>query len=85
VHPQDVQTQERFLLLQARRVLLSVFATATALITSILYISVRSWWLLGIGLGISLFMFLLVLLIPTHLFENPIRHARSLQPGDRWQ
>ncbi len=85
VHPRDVQGQERFLLLQARRVLLSIFATATALITSILFISIRSYWLLGIGLGSSLLMFLIILLIPTHLFENPIRHARGLRPGDRWR
>ena len=84
VHPRDVQGQERFLLLQARRILLSIFATATALITSILFISIRSFWLLGIGLGLSLMMFLLVLLIPTHLLENPIRHARGVRPGDRW-
>ena len=84
VHPRDVQGQERFLLLQARRILLSIFATATALITSILFISIRSYWLLGIGLGASLFLFMLVLLIPTHLLENPIRHARGVRPGDRW-
>ena len=85
LHPRDIQGQERFLLLQARRVLLSIFATATALITSILFISIRSYWLLGIGLGLSLMMFLLVLLIPTHLLENPIRHARGVRPGDRWR
>ncbi len=85
LHPRDIQGQERFLLLQARRVLLSIFATATALITSILFISIRSYWLLGVGLGMSLMMFLLVLLIPTHLLENPLRHARGVRPGDRWR
>jgi len=84
VHPQDVQGQERFLLLQARRVLLSIFATATALITSVLFISIRSWWLLGIGLMTSLAMFVLVFFLPTHLLENPLRHARGVRLNEPW-
>jgi len=82
MHPRDIQGQERFLLLQARRVLLSAFATATALITAILFISIRSYWLLGIGFGLSLFMFILVFLVPTHLLENPLRHARGIRRGE---
>ncbi|HSG48976.1 MAG TPA: hypothetical protein VLA43_14240, partial [Longimicrobiales bacterium] len=84
VHPQDSQGQQRFLLLQARRVLLSVFATATALITSILFISIRSYWLLAVGLLSSLAMFVLVFFLPSHLLENPLRHARGIRPHDRW-
>lgn len=80
VHPRDIQAQERFLHLQARRLLLSVFASVTALITSILFISIRSWWLLGIGLFAALVMFIVVLFIPTHLLENPLRHARGIRP-----
>ncbi len=82
VHPQDTQGQERFLLLQARRILLSVFATATALITSILFISIRSYWLLAVGLMSSLIMFVLVFFLPSHLLENPLRHARGIRPHD---
>lgn len=81
VHPRDIQSQERFLHLQARRLLLSIFASVTAVITSILFISIRSWWLLGLGLGAALIMFLVVLFIPTHLLENPLRHARGIRPG----
>jgi predicted unusual protein kinase regulating ubiquinone biosynthesis (AarF/ABC1/UbiB family) len=83
IHPRDIQTQERFLHLQARRLLLSIFATATAVITAILYISVPSWWLLAAGLFASLVMFVLVFLIPTHLLENPLRRARGVRPGLR--
>ena len=36
VHPRDIQGQERFLNLQARRISLSIFATATAAISSII-------------------------------------------------
>ena len=80
VHPRDVQGLERFLHLQARRLLLSIFATATAVITSILFIALGSWWLLGAGLVIALVMFVIVLFIPTHLLENPLRHARGIRP-----
>ncbi len=84
VHPRDVQSQERFLHLQARRLLLSVFAMTTAVITSVLFLALQSWWLLGIGLLASLVMFVLVLFLPTHLLENPLRHARGIRP-DEWR
>ena len=83
VHPRDIQGQERFFNLQARRISLSIFATATAVISSILFISVRSFWLLGGGLLVALLMFVLVFFIPTHLLENPLRHARRVRPGER--
>ena len=78
VHPRDIQSQERFLHLQARRLLLSIFASVTAVITAILFIALRNWWLLGTGLGAALIMFVVVLFIPTHLLENPLRHARGI-------
>lgn len=84
VHPRDVQSQERFLHLQARRLLLSIFATATAVITSVLFIALRNWWLLGAGLSLALVMFVVVLFIPTHLLENPLRHARGVRT-DEWR
>jgi len=83
VHPRDIQGQERFLNLQARRISLSIFATATAVISSILFISIRSFWLLGGGLVVALLMFVLVFFIPTHLLESPLRHARRVRPGER--
>jgi len=84
VHPRDIQSQERFMHLQARRLLLSIFASATAVITSILFIALRSWWLLGAGLSLALVMFVVVLFIPTHLLENPLRHARGVRT-DEWR
>ena len=65
--------------LQARRLLLSIFASATAVISAILFIAIRSWWLLAVGLLAALVMFLFTLLIPTHLLENPLRHARGIR------
>lgn len=84
MHPRDVQGQERVLNLQTRRVLLSIFATGLAVITAILFIAVRTYWLLAVGFGASLLMFTLVFLIPTHLLENPLRHARGIRPDDRY-
>ena len=83
IHPRDIQQQERFLHLQARRLLLSIFASATAVITSILFIALRNWWLLGAGFLTALVMFVVVLVIPTHLLENPLRHARGIRPNQR--
>jgi predicted unusual protein kinase regulating ubiquinone biosynthesis (AarF/ABC1/UbiB family) len=82
VHPRDMQSHERLLHLQARRLLLSIFASATAVITSILFIALRNWWLLGLGLFAALVMFVVVLFIPTHLLENPLRHARGIRPHE---
>ena len=79
VHPRDIQAQERFLHLQARRLLLSIFASVTAVISAILFIALGSWWLLGGGLVVALVMFVVVLFIPTHLLENPLRHARGIR------
>ena len=81
IHPRDVIQAERFLMLQVRRILLSIFALTVALITAIGFLAVRSGWLLAAGLAASLFMFLLVLLLPSHLLENPLRHARGMGRG----
>lgn len=80
IHPRDMTHVERFLLLQVRRILLSIFALTIGLISSITYASVRNVWLLITGILIALLMFVVVLFIPTHLLENPMRHARSLKP-----
>jgi predicted unusual protein kinase regulating ubiquinone biosynthesis (AarF/ABC1/UbiB family) len=80
IHPRDLIHGERFLLLQIRRILLSLFAVTTALISAIIFLAIRNLWLLLAGLVVALFMFVIVLLIPTHLLENPLRHARGLKP-----
>jgi hypothetical protein len=40
-------------------------------------------WLLGFGLLAALVMFTVVLFIPTHLLENPLRHARGIRADHR--
>jgi predicted unusual protein kinase regulating ubiquinone biosynthesis (AarF/ABC1/UbiB family) len=80
VHPRDILQFERFLMLQVRRILLTVFALTVAVIASITFIALRIYWLLALGLIIALVMFLIVFFLPTHLLENPMRHARGLRP-----
>jgi predicted unusual protein kinase regulating ubiquinone biosynthesis (AarF/ABC1/UbiB family) len=80
IHPRDIVHAERFLLLQIRRILLSLFAVTTALISTIIFLATGLIWLLAVGLAVALFMFVIVLLIPSHLLENPLRHARGLRP-----
>jgi predicted unusual protein kinase regulating ubiquinone biosynthesis (AarF/ABC1/UbiB family) len=80
VHPRDLLQFERFMQLQVRRMLLSIFAVTTALIAAITFLALRNYWLLIGGLVIALVMFIVVLFLPTHLLENPLRHARGLKP-----
>ncbi|HUG38993.1 MAG TPA: AarF/UbiB family protein [Longimicrobiales bacterium] len=88
VHPRDLMQIERFLSLQVRRIQLSVFAATMALITAIVFIAVPNWWVLAGGLSAGFVLFMVVLLLPTHLLENPMRHARGVGQGERrtdWQ
>jgi predicted unusual protein kinase regulating ubiquinone biosynthesis (AarF/ABC1/UbiB family) len=82
IHPRDMLHVERFFFLQTRRVLLSIFALTIALITSITFLELHNPFVLAGGLVVALVMFLVVLVLPTHLLENPLRHARGIRPGD---
>lgn len=85
IHPRDLMQGERIVMLQVRRILLSIFALTIALITAITFIALRNVWMLTGGLFIALLMFLIVLFLPIHLLENPMRHARGVgrQQGNR--
>ena len=78
VHPRDIQGIERSLTLLGRRLLLSIFAASTAIIAAIIHISLENVWVLAAGLLAALVLFLVVLVIPAHLLDNPLRHARGL-------
>jgi len=84
LHPRDVLHGERFILLQVRRILLSAFAVGTALISAIVFVALENVWLLVGGLLIALIMFVVAFFIPTHLLENPLRHARRVRPPGEW-
>jgi predicted unusual protein kinase regulating ubiquinone biosynthesis (AarF/ABC1/UbiB family) len=79
IHPRDILHTERFLLLQIRRILLSIFALTVALISAVIFLAAGNVYLLAAGLLAAFGMFLVVLLLPTHLLENPLRHARSIR------
>jgi hypothetical protein len=75
-HPRDVLELQRFLAQQVRRVLLALFAFTVALITSVLYLATRRLAILAPGLLLSFGMFLVIFLLPAHLFQNPLRFRR---------
>ncbi|MEO6068611.1 MAG: AarF/UbiB family protein [Gemmatimonadales bacterium] len=79
-HPRDVGELQRFIGTQVRRLLLAVFAFTVGMITSIVYLASRRLEVLVLGLMISFGMFVVVFLLPSHLFQNPLRFkARSLR------
>jgi predicted unusual protein kinase regulating ubiquinone biosynthesis (AarF/ABC1/UbiB family) len=82
-HPRDVQNLERFIGLMVRRLLLGIFATGIAISSSLFFVATRSWIVLVAGNLAALFLFLVVIVIPKHLLENPLPHARGVRrrPG----
>lgn len=85
MHPRDVLQQERFVGLMVRRLLLGLFASVMAVVATLVFVATGSWAVLAAGNAAALGLFLLVLVIPKHLLENPLRQARSVRerPGRR--
>ncbi len=79
VHPRDVLQQERFIGLMVRRLLLGLAASVLALVTTLVFVGTGNWVILLIGNGAALLLFLVVLVIPKHLLENPLRKARDIR------
>ena len=75
-HPRDAVELQRFLAQQVRRGLLALFAVAIGLIASILYVASRRLELLVLGLALSVGLFAVVFILPSHLFQNPLRFRR---------
>jgi predicted unusual protein kinase regulating ubiquinone biosynthesis (AarF/ABC1/UbiB family) len=84
VHPRDLFQLERFFSLQIRRIQLSLFAATLALITAVVFLAFPQWWILLGGFGVALLLFMVALVVPTHLLENPMRHARGVG-AERWE
>jgi predicted unusual protein kinase regulating ubiquinone biosynthesis (AarF/ABC1/UbiB family) len=76
-HPRDALELQRFLAQQVRRALLALFAFTIGLIASVIYLATRRLWVLLVGLLLSFGMFLVIFLLPTHLFQNPLRFRRK--------
>jgi predicted unusual protein kinase regulating ubiquinone biosynthesis (AarF/ABC1/UbiB family) len=79
IHPRDLFQLERFFSLQVRRIQLSLFAATMALITAIVFLAFPSWWVLGGGFIGAFLLFMIAIVVPTHLLENPLRHARGVE------
>jgi hypothetical protein len=79
-HPRDTLELQRFLAPQVRRALPALFAFTIALITSVVYLATRRLELLVVGLLIAFGMFLVILLLPAHLFQNPLSFRRRWPP-----
>lgn len=75
-HPRDTLELQRFLAQQVRRALLALFAFTLALITSVVYLATRRLAVLALGLVLSFGLFFVIFLLPTHLFQNPLRFRR---------
>jgi predicted unusual protein kinase regulating ubiquinone biosynthesis (AarF/ABC1/UbiB family) len=75
-HPRDTVELQRFLAQQVRRGLLALFAVAIGVITSILYVASGRLELLVLGLALSVGLFAVVFILPSHLFQNPLRFRR---------
>ncbi len=78
-HPRDVLEIQRFIAQQVRRALLAVFAFTIGLIASILYLGTRRLEVLVLGLLVSFGMFAVIFVLPSHLFQNPLRFRPRLR------
>ncbi len=75
-HPRDTVELQRFLAQQVRRSLLAAFALGVGIIASIVYAASRRLEVLVLGLLLSVTMFALVFVLPSHLFQNPLRFRK---------
>jgi predicted unusual protein kinase regulating ubiquinone biosynthesis (AarF/ABC1/UbiB family) len=80
-HPRDVMQQERFVGLMVRRILLGLFASVMSLVATLIYVATHNWMVLVTGNLGAIFLFLIVLVIPKHLLESPLRRAREARRG----
>jgi predicted unusual protein kinase regulating ubiquinone biosynthesis (AarF/ABC1/UbiB family) len=76
-HPRDVAELQRFMAQQVRRALLALFAFTIAVIASVIYLATRRLEVLVAGLALAFGMFCVIFLLPTHLFQNPLRFRRQ--------
>ena len=82
-HPRDVMQRERFLGLVVRRVLLGVFASVMAIVSTLVFVRTGSWIVLALGNATALVFFFFVLVVPVYLLENPVRRMRDARRGGR--
>ena len=76
-HPRDSMELQRFLAQQVRRALLAFFAFTLGLVSVVIWAVSRRLEILLIGLTVSFGMFMVIFLLPSHLFQNPLRYRRT--------
>lgn len=76
-HPRDAAELQRFIAQQVRRGLLAFFAFTCAMISTVIWVASRRLEVLLVGLTVSFGMFLVVFVLPSHLFQNPLRFRKS--------
>ena len=79
-HPRDTLELQLFLAQQVRRALLAGFACTFAVLTAIVYLTTGRLEVLIVGLVLSFGMFAVIFILPSHLFQNPLRF-RTRWPG----
>jgi predicted unusual protein kinase regulating ubiquinone biosynthesis (AarF/ABC1/UbiB family) len=77
-HPRDTIEMQRFMAQQVRRALLAAFAFTIAVVTGLVFIAVRRIELLVVGLVVAFGMFGVIFILPSHLFQNPLRFRPRL-------
>lgn len=75
-HPRDLAEVQRVVSQQTRRLLLAGAALTLAIVTTLLFVAVRSVALLLPGLLVAAALFFLAFVLPSHLFQNPFRLRR---------
>lgn len=75
-HPRDTAELQRQIAQQVRRLIMAAGALALGIITAIVYLATRRLEILVLGLFAASGLFSLVFVLPSHLFQNPLRMRR---------
>jgi predicted unusual protein kinase regulating ubiquinone biosynthesis (AarF/ABC1/UbiB family) len=75
-HPRDTAELQRQIAQQVRRLILSAGALTLGIVTAIVYLATRRLEILVLGLLAAGGLFSLVFVLPSHLFQNPLRIRR---------
>jgi hypothetical protein len=75
-HPRDTAELQRQIAQQVRRLILAAGALTLGIVTAIVYLATRRLEILVLGLFAASGLFSLVFVLPSHLFQNPLRIRR---------
>ena len=76
-HAQEAAEFRRFLSQQVRRALLALFSFTCAILSGMVWMATRRLYVLLVGVTLSFGLFFLILVLPGHLFQNPLRIRRA--------